>query len=174
MKQPHQPTPPHLLSLSTRLNTLLLLHPTIRFDLTLEDLQKRYVKLQSIMLSPHDAASFRVFRDAFGDCCSGYVCFDAALDRCVLAVCDLSYRGDGGAYFVYDGLSSVEEVNEFFCVCQSAQSASWAEVVVVDEGGGIIRIQERTVGTGGGGIRVAKDVCRLLYRSRRNEINCLF
>ncbi len=52
-----------------------------------------------------------------------------------------------GAYFVYDGLSSVEEVNEFFCVCQSAQSASsWAEVVVVDEGGGIIRIQERTVG----------------------------
>ena len=150
-----------LLALETRLNTLLL-HPTIRFDLTLSDLQKRYLKLQQIVVSPHDPSSFRVFRDAFGDGCSGYVCFDAVLDRCVLAVCDMSFRGSGGPYFVYDGLSSVDEVNEFFVACASAD---WAEVSVVDEGGGVVRIH-----VGGAGVRVVKDVCRLLDRDRRGVV----
>ena len=148
-----------ILKFEHHLDTFLLHTHGFCSGLTLSDLRARYLKLQRFFVSPRDAASYRVFREAFGEsCCSGYVCFDAVLGRCMLAVCMV----DGGPYVVFDGLSSGEDF------LGNDDCETWVEVTAVDEGGGIVRIQ--SVENGVHLIRVAKDVSQLLYRTKNRGV----
>ncbi len=153
-----------LVELDKRIHAHLIgTNPSLQFNLSLDDLRARYLKLLPVLVSPHDSVSLRVFSDAFG-VCSGYVCLDAVLGRCMLAVCELSRR-DGGQYFVYDGISPAAEVEAFFAGGQD----STTEIAVADEGGGIVRLQSTL--SGARCLRFSKDVCQLLYRNRRGMLS---
>ena len=145
---------PALTRLNHRLDTLLL--QSHGFGLTLHDLRTRFQKLQSVFVSAHDAASFRAFRDAFS-CSSGYVCRDAVLGRCMLAV---ACRGE---YFVFDGVGG-----DAFFGNDSNEGTKWMEVIATDEGNGIIRIQSAELDDVV--MRVDKDVSRLVGRVRRRVV----
>ncbi len=121
-------------------------------DLYLDELTALYQSMRAIIVS--DSDSRRVFQTAFDDSCGGYVCLDAKLGRCVLAV---SGRA-GKEYFAYDCVSPAGEVDAFF---GAADGGGWTEVVAQDAGGGIVRFR-----TGDGRlVCVDKGVCRLLFRT---------
>ncbi len=136
-----------------RLNRRLDALRHTRLDLSFSDLTARYRAMRAIFVA--DDASCRLFRRAFGDSCSGYVCLDAVLGRCVLAV-----RGQGGEFFVFDGVSPKEEVDAFFCADDGTG------VVAHDEGGGIIRFRAGD----GRSVCIDGNVSRLVYRTRRGLV----
>ena len=139
-----------LLELDKRIHAhLIATYPSLQFNLSFHDLRTRYLKILPVLVSQHDSVSLRVFSNAFG-AQSGYVCLDAILGRCMLAVSELR---DGNQYFVYDGISSTAQVEAFF-------ADGSTEITVEDEGRGIIRLTLKSKHC----LRFLKDVCQLLYR----------
>ena len=120
--------------------------------LTFDELHARYVRMKDV------CSQSEVFRDAFGECWGvGKVCVDGILGQCVLAVTyDVPWRYDS-RYFVFDCISSEEEIDRFIASC-----ANNATVVEASDEASAVRIQ-----TGGCGILFSKNVCHRVYRNNR-------
>jgi hypothetical protein len=140
----------------------------MHFSLSFSDLRTRYLIRRPILVSRSDAESCRVFSSAFGGGCTGYLCLDAVLGRCVLAVCDLSDQTLGLRYLVYDSVSPMYELESFFHA-QRTSDGEWAEVLAMDEGGGIISIL--LANCDGCCVRIATSECQLLYRTVSNAVD---